>query len=479
MIKTIGISDVLTSTRFVRFCAFKIDIMFDCCNALCRLQDGRIHMAESDFVNITRNGDLCNAKGEIGMREFEAIMRREVMSYLQTRLTDFSTFRTGEDMEFTQLGAIKTILSSVLVLAEEQRTANKDMRDMLLQIKEGLPGVAGSSKMGAIPDVATKALQSGMETLAVDLKGIRSVIQQHIAALGQTGSTQHRIDLPPPLPRQARATSSSPTVESAFSEPRSRQRPRRAGSVSRCNDETGLGALSSTAGLPAFDGGLSGSTPSASSDAPEGPIQPAARRSAGRQGIRSSSPLMGRPTGTASDSTAASACEYDCQGKLRNAHVRKRRASTGAATAATKAKSTGSDKAGRPPLGRVTGSVSLAGPAMFKMLAAAAEHSGPSSSGDPSLAFAVSAPSVYHAPKAYNPAAHSSVQNQNNHPPAALGEAELEGHTAYPDPLASSVCRQLQGEVVLVPSNRFHQQSRWRRPSQQQDPLEHQQGDQV
>jgi hypothetical protein len=36
-------------------------------------------MSESDFVNITHNGELCNAKGEIGQGEFQAIMRREVL----------------------------------------------------------------------------------------------------------------------------------------------------------------------------------------------------------------------------------------------------------------------------------------------------------------------------------------------------------------------------------------------------------------
>jgi hypothetical protein len=35
-------------------------------------------MSESDFVDITRNGELCNARGEIGQGEFQAIMRREV-----------------------------------------------------------------------------------------------------------------------------------------------------------------------------------------------------------------------------------------------------------------------------------------------------------------------------------------------------------------------------------------------------------------
>ena len=47
------------------------------------VQDHRIHMSESDFVNMTHNGALCNAAGEIGAQEFEKIMRGEVITYLQ------------------------------------------------------------------------------------------------------------------------------------------------------------------------------------------------------------------------------------------------------------------------------------------------------------------------------------------------------------------------------------------------------------
>jgi hypothetical protein len=47
------------------------------------LQDNRIHMSESDFVDMTRNGELCIATGEIGSQEFESIMRGEIITYLQ------------------------------------------------------------------------------------------------------------------------------------------------------------------------------------------------------------------------------------------------------------------------------------------------------------------------------------------------------------------------------------------------------------
>ncbi len=41
-------------------------------------QDRRIYLSESDFMNITNNGTLCNDNGEIGLEQFHAIMRSEV-----------------------------------------------------------------------------------------------------------------------------------------------------------------------------------------------------------------------------------------------------------------------------------------------------------------------------------------------------------------------------------------------------------------
>jgi hypothetical protein len=50
------------------------------------MQDPRIHLSESDFMDITGNGAFCNANGDIGQVEFESIMRREMHSYLQVRV---------------------------------------------------------------------------------------------------------------------------------------------------------------------------------------------------------------------------------------------------------------------------------------------------------------------------------------------------------------------------------------------------------
>ena len=441
-------------------------------------------MSESDFVNITRNGELCNSNGEIGMREFEAIMRREVMSYLQTRLTDFSDFRTGEDIEFTHLGAVKTILSELLVLAEEQRVARKDMKDVLGQINSGLPGVAGQTSGMAMPDRADagKALRAGMEALAAELVGVREAVQQHIAVLMRVSSHQlpPQAGLPPPVPRSARATSCSPTVGSPSSKSRSRQHVHYEVSLGNCNVEEEIRASSSlSAGMPlpvpASDGGLSGSTPSASSDAPEGPVRPAAGRLAGRRSRRASSPLLNGPFGTASGTTAAGvpSDQDGTQGKPGKAPGGKRRVSAATAAAATKAKSPRSDKATKRP-GQAAGSVALAGPAMFKMLAVAAEQSGPCIPLASPVALAESgeARTSCHAPAESSPAAyrHPRISHSTGQSPAASGAVQLVGPTAsHVPPLAASVRRQLEGEVVLVPSNhRFRQQ--WRRTSLQLDP---------
>ena len=59
-------------------------------------------MSESDFVNMTRNGALCNAAGEIGAQEFEKIMRGEVMTYLQV-LVQACWFKVADQPLFAWL----------------------------------------------------------------------------------------------------------------------------------------------------------------------------------------------------------------------------------------------------------------------------------------------------------------------------------------------------------------------------------------
>jgi hypothetical protein len=56
-------------------------------------------MSESDFMDITRNGQLCNANGEIGQREFQSIMRREVQQRRQLLLLHANIGMEGITLE--------------------------------------------------------------------------------------------------------------------------------------------------------------------------------------------------------------------------------------------------------------------------------------------------------------------------------------------------------------------------------------------
>jgi hypothetical protein len=297
-------------------------------------------MSESDFVNITRNGELCNSKGEIGTQEFETIMRREVMSYLQTRLTDFSNFRTGEDIEFTHLGTLKTILSEVLVLAEVQHTANKDMQDVLGQIKARLTGDNEQRNFRILPirRDATKALRSCMDALAAELVGVRAAIQEHIDMLKRA----HCPAKPAPLP--AHTDTCFSIVEPAFSESLSMCC---GGTLGSCNLGAGLTVpfSSESAGVPISCTCLTGYMQSTGSDALEGIVQPGKEQLAGFRDLKASGSIFIESPGTAacSSGAAVSTAGQDCnQGKLSRASGGKRRAAVDAVTTVLEMKASGS-----------------------------------------------------------------------------------------------------------------------------------------
>ena len=71
-------------------------------------------------------------------------MRREMHIYIQTRLADFSDCRTAADMELTNLGALKTLLSEVLIMASEQREIRRELREVRDSLHRSLSGDSSS-----------------------------------------------------------------------------------------------------------------------------------------------------------------------------------------------------------------------------------------------------------------------------------------------------------------------------------------------
>jgi hypothetical protein len=100
---------------------------------------------------------LCNSAGEIGPYEFETIMRRKMHTFVQTRLTDFSDCRTAEDMELTSIGALKTIVSEVLLMAREQQKAHSHIIKVLSQLQNNKPSGLNDSRT---EQIAVSQLQS-------------------------------------------------------------------------------------------------------------------------------------------------------------------------------------------------------------------------------------------------------------------------------------------------------------------------------
>ncbi len=39
----------------------------------------KLHITNADFLSITRNGQLCDAEGGLGLEEFELVMRDQAM----------------------------------------------------------------------------------------------------------------------------------------------------------------------------------------------------------------------------------------------------------------------------------------------------------------------------------------------------------------------------------------------------------------
>jgi hypothetical protein len=95
---------------------------------LVKLQDFGIHMSEADFQTITQNMSLCDEHGEIGVQEFEKVMRSQLKLCIQTRLTDFTENRTDIDLEFNNICTMKMILFELLNLGREQHETRQSIR---------------------------------------------------------------------------------------------------------------------------------------------------------------------------------------------------------------------------------------------------------------------------------------------------------------------------------------------------------------
>jgi hypothetical protein len=74
---------------------------------------------------------LCDENGEIGVQEFEVIIRSQLKHFIQTRLTDFTENRTDADIEFNNICTMKMILFELLNMARDQHETRQSVQQIL------------------------------------------------------------------------------------------------------------------------------------------------------------------------------------------------------------------------------------------------------------------------------------------------------------------------------------------------------------
>lgn len=136
----------------------------------------------------------------------------ETDTALQARLTDFSDYRTSADIELTHLGTLKTLLSEVLLLANEQRQARTELQLVLNHLRQGFPEEAVNpppsssheriiAKGSLVHISLIRELQATVTSLVDEVVILRSVLQESAdAKMLHNASALHlacdRIDVP-------------------------------------------------------------------------------------------------------------------------------------------------------------------------------------------------------------------------------------------------------------------------------------------
>ena len=163
-----------------------IDVLIDV--SAVAVQDVGVPMfvSDSDFIDITKNGELCNERKNLGPAQFEAVMREQLQLYMQARLSSTSELWNATDDEFTELGTLKQIL------LEQARVAR------LLEriVKENEAAAAGGAGGGG--NSPSPSPTSSRSTVALRLKKQDSEGALDGGTSEEAGSPVHSRAAPPP-----------------------------------------------------------------------------------------------------------------------------------------------------------------------------------------------------------------------------------------------------------------------------------------
>jgi hypothetical protein len=136
----------------------------------------QIHLSSDDFQRITKNGELCNGKGQLDQRNFELMMREEVNKFLQSRIAQaYEDCTQNQDLETAAtLGGLK-------LLTKREALADAATHDVILSkvqaaMTTNLVGIVDSVKSSVHGALCT-ALHGIRQELRSELRGLRAELQ--------------------------------------------------------------------------------------------------------------------------------------------------------------------------------------------------------------------------------------------------------------------------------------------------------------
>ena len=91
---------------------------------------------------------MCNAAGQLGLEEFEMVMREQMLNYTQSRLSATSEFWNVSDQDFTELGTLKQLLMEQISIKKEQEASTRNLENVLslLQAARSDAGASGGRR---------------------------------------------------------------------------------------------------------------------------------------------------------------------------------------------------------------------------------------------------------------------------------------------------------------------------------------------
>ena len=111
-----------------------------------------IHVSASDFASITQNGALCDANGDLGPAEFEALLRQQVRLYTQRQVVETLMHGQASAADFVMLETLKIVAMDMGKMHAELRATEGAVRGLQGEVAR-LGGGRGDAQAGVLQGI--------------------------------------------------------------------------------------------------------------------------------------------------------------------------------------------------------------------------------------------------------------------------------------------------------------------------------------